>query len=95
MDTGATEKVDSDLESIDISSRTIRNTNSTLTITGTRKSHTGYYWVATPSFNVCNVYLTVLASMYVKFIHYDYGYAYICMYIINRVFCRQHVYSGK
>ena len=81
MDTGATEMVDSDLESIDISFSAIRNTNSTLTVTGTRKSHTGYYWVGTSSFNVCSVFLTILASMYVNIIHYDYDYAYICMYI--------------
>ena len=35
----------------------------TLTITNVNKSYTGYYWVGTPSFNVCNVSLTVLASM--------------------------------
>ena len=80
MDTGATEMIDSDLKSIDISSHTIRNTSSTLTITNTSKSHTGYYWVGTPSFNVCNVSLTVLTSMYVNIIHYDYDYAYY-MYV--------------
>ena len=74
MDTGATEMIDSDLKNINISSRTIRNTNSTLTITNTRISHTGYYWVGTSSFNVCNVSLTVLTSMYVNIIHYDYDY---------------------
>ena len=39
--------------------------NSSLTITSVVKSHTGYYWVGTSSFNVCNVSLTVLASTYV------------------------------
>ena len=89
MDTGATEMVDSDLESIDISFSAIRNMNSTLTVTGTRKSHTGYYWVGTPSFNVCNASLTVLASMFVNIIHYDYDYVYIIMYVhicIARIF---------
>ena len=60
MDTGVTEMVDTDLNT---SSRTARNTSSTLTITDTRISHTGYYWIGTPSFNVCNVSLTVLTSM--------------------------------
>ena len=39
--------------------------NNSLIITNTRKSHIGYYWVKLPSFNVCNVSLTVLESMYV------------------------------
>ena len=60
MDTGATEMVDTDL---DISSRTARNTSSTLTITDTGISHTGYYWVGAPFLNVCNASLTVLTSM--------------------------------
>ena len=37
--------------------------NSSLIITNVNKSYTGYYWVGTSSFNVCNVSLTVLASM--------------------------------
>ena len=38
---------------------------SQLNVTSARKSYTGYYWIRTPSFDVCNVSLTVLASMYV------------------------------
>ena len=33
--------------------------NTTLTITNVTKSYTGYYWVGTPYFNVCNVSLTL------------------------------------
>ena len=63
-DTGITEMVDQQDSNIHFTTSTINNTmNSSLAITSTVKSHTGYYWVGTPSFNVCNVSLTVLASM--------------------------------
>ena len=42
----------------------IRNTS--LTITNAIKSYTGYFWVETPSINVCNVSLTVATSTYVS-----------------------------
>ena len=42
----------------------IRNTS--LTITNAIKSYTGYFWVETPSLNVCNVSLTVGTSTYVS-----------------------------
>ena len=81
-DISITEMVDQQGSNIHFTTSTINNTlTSQLTITSASKSHTGYYWVGTPSFNVCNVSLTVLASMYVNIIHYDYDYAYICMYI--------------
>ena len=35
-----------------------------LYITNARKSYTGYYWVRTPSSDVCNVSYTVATSMY-------------------------------
>ena len=35
-------------------------TSSSLTITNTRKSYAGYYWIRLPSDDVCNVSLTVL-----------------------------------
>ena len=39
-------------------------TSSSLTITSVIKSYTGYFWVGTPSLNVCNASLTVLTSKY-------------------------------
>ena len=43
---------------------TIGNTtNSSLTITNVIESYTGYFWVGTPSLNVCNASLAVLAGM--------------------------------
>ena len=38
-------------------------TSSSLTITNAIKSYTGYFWVGTPSLNVCNASLTVVTSM--------------------------------
>ena len=74
-DTGITEMVDQQDSNIHFTTSTINNTlTSQLTITNAVKSYTGYYWVGTPSSNVCNVSLTVLASMYVNIIHYDYDY---------------------
>ena len=42
--------------------------NSLLTITCTNAiiSDTGYFWVVTPSLNVCNASLTVLAITYIR-----------------------------
>ena len=81
-DTGITEMVDQQDSNIHFTTSTINNNlTSQLNISSTVKSHTGYYWVGTPSFNVCNASLTVLASMYVNIIHYDYDYVYICMCI--------------
>ena len=59
-DTGTTEMVDQNDITIAISDN---NLSTTLTITNARISHTGYYWVGIPSFDVCNVSLTVVASM--------------------------------
>ena len=39
------------------------NGSSSLTITNAIKSYTGYFWVGTPSRNVCNASLTVVTSM--------------------------------
>ena len=44
------------------------SSTSVLHITNARQSYTGYYWVGLPSFNVCNVSLTVLTSMLIEFI---------------------------
>ena len=64
-DTSTTEMVDPNGENINFLASTIGNiTNSSLTITNaTRKSYTGYFWVGTPSLNVCNASLTVTTSM--------------------------------
>ena len=65
-DTGITEMVDQQDSNIHFTTSTINNTlTSVLNITSASKFHTGYYWVGTPSSNVCNASLTVLASMYV------------------------------
>ena len=39
--------------------------SNSLNITNAIKSYTGYFWVGTPSLNVCNASLTVLTSTYV------------------------------
>ena len=45
---------------IHFTTTTVNNTlNTTLTITNVTKSYTGYYWVGTSYFNVCNVSLTL------------------------------------
>ena len=63
-DTSTTEMVDRNGENINFLTRTIGSTtNNSLTINNVIKSYTGYFWVGTPSLNVCNVSLTVLTSM--------------------------------
>ena len=47
----------------DTTSITNNRLNSSLTIANVRKSYTGYYWVVTPNFSVCNASLAVLTSM--------------------------------
>ena len=60
-DTSTTEMVDPNGENINFLTRTNGSTiNSSLTITNAMKSYTGYFWVGTPSLNVCNASLTVL-----------------------------------
>ena len=71
-DTGITEMVDQQDSNIHFTTSTINNTlTSQLNITTTSKSYTGYYWVGTPSFNICNVSLTVLTSMLIQFLIYN------------------------
>ena len=68
-DTSTTEMVDPDGENSDFFTDFIGNaTSSSLTITNVMKSYTGYFWVGTPSHNVCNASLTVLTSTYVTII---------------------------
>ena len=62
--TSTTVMVDPNGENIYFITDTIGNTtNSSLIITNVIKSYTGYFWVGTPSLNVCNASLTVLTSM--------------------------------
>ena len=69
-DTSTTVMVDPNGGNISFITDTIGNTtSSSLTITNVIKSYTGYFWVGTPSLNVCNASLTVLTSMCV---HSDY-----------------------
>ena len=73
-DTSTTEMIDPDGENIAFTTNTIGSTtNSSLTITNVIKSYAGYFWVGTPSLNVCNASLTVLTSMKTVFyyIYYD------------------------
>ena len=77
-DTSTTEMVDPDGDNISFITNTIGNTtNSSLTITNVIKSYTGYFWVGTPSLNVCNASLTVLTGTYATHIYI----LYICEYI--------------
>ena len=63
-DTGTTEMVHQQGSNIRFTTSTTNNIlNSSLIISNARKSHIGYYWVRLPSDDVCNVSLTVIASM--------------------------------
>ena len=63
-DTSTTEMVDPNGENINFLTSTNASTiNSSLTITNAIKSYTGYFWVGTPSLNVCNVTFTAVTSM--------------------------------
>ena len=62
-DTGTTELMISARDNITLLTHTGNTMNSSLTITNAVKSHTGYYWVGTLSFNVCNASLIVTTSM--------------------------------
>ena len=64
-DTSATVMVEPNGRNINIMNHTNGSTNSSLTVTNAIKSYTGYFWVRTPSLNVCNATLTVLRSTYV------------------------------
>ena len=65
-DTSTTEMVDPGGDNINFITDTNGNTtSSSLTITNTLISFTGFFWVVTPSFDVCNASLTVLAGNYI------------------------------
>ena len=62
-DTSATVVVDQFGENINFITNTIGNTTrSSLAISSVMKSYAGYFWVGTPSLNVCNASLTVITS---------------------------------
>ena len=62
--TSTTVMVDPNGENINIINHSNGSTtSSSLTITNTIRSYTGYFWVGTPSLNVCNASLTVGTSM--------------------------------
>ena len=63
-DTSTTVMVDPNGGNINFLTHT--NGSSSLTITNAIKSYTGYFWVGTPSLNVCNASLTVFISTYVR-----------------------------
>ena len=62
-DTSTTEMIDPNGKNITFLTHTNGNTSSSLNITNAIKSYTGYFWVGTPSLNICNVSLTVTTSM--------------------------------
>ena len=68
-DTSTTVMVDPNGENFNFHNYTSGSiTSSSLNITNAIKSHTGYFWVGTPSLNVCNASLTVHVGkrMYVR-----------------------------
>ena len=81
-DTGVTEMVDQDGDNITLLTHTGNTINNSITITNVRKSHTGYYWVRTPSLIVCNASLTVLTGEYVDGVHHTYIYIVVLSLII-------------
>ena len=65
-DTSTTVMVDPNEENFNIMNHSNESTiNSSLNITNAIKSYAGYFWVGTPSLNVCNVSL-IVTSMYVN-----------------------------
>ena len=73
-DNSTTVMVDPDEDNINFITDSNGNaTSSSLTITNVIKSYAGYFWVGTPSLNVCNASLSVLISKYVC--------TYVCRYI--------------
>ena len=68
-DTSTTVMVDPNGENIKFITHTNESTtSSSLTITNAIKSYTGYFWVGTPSLNVCNASLTVQKSTFVCYV---------------------------
>ena len=63
--TSTTETVIADGQNFRPFTYTGNTIRSWLTISNANRSYTGYYWIGTPSLNVCNVSLNVGTSMYV------------------------------
>ena len=76
--TNTIERMDPYEERINFLIRTTGNTtSSSLNITNAAISHTGYYWVKTPSLTVCNVSLTVLTGIGMYYVNYTLQNSYI------------------
>ena len=79
-DTSTTEIVDRNGENINFVNHTIGNTtSSSLTLTNAIKSYTGYFWVGTPSLNVCNTSLTVTSTYVDRVCYHEYTFNYVCI----------------
>ena len=70
--TSTTEMVDPNgenttIETLFVAAGFILYTYSSLNINNAIRSYTGYFWVGTPSLNVCNASLTVLTSTYMNY----------------------------
>ena len=89
-DTSTTEMLDPNGENITYHTHINGSTiNSSLTITNAIKSYTGYFWVGTPSLNVCNASLTVTTSMYVAILC---RYTCVVHYNVNvRTYTHTHI----
>ena len=83
-DTNTTVMVDPNGGNINFLTHTNESTtNSLLTITNAIRSYTGYFWVGTPSLNICNATLTVLASKYVcSYMYVGFCYTYVHTYTL-------------
>ena len=85
-DTSTTVMVDLNGGNINFLTHTNESTtSSSLTITNAIESYTGYFWVGTPSFNVCNTSLTVGTSMFDMH----------SMLILHKSNFRMYVYNRK
>ena len=74
-DTSTTVMVDPNINITIMNHSNGSTTNTLLNITNAIKSYTGYFWVGTPSLNVCNASLTVTGTR--TFV------CYVAMYISN------------
>ena len=85
-DTSTTVMVDPNGENINIMNHTNESTtSSSLTITNAIKSYTGYFWVRTPSLNVCNASLTVVKSTFACFVR-----SYVCKWVNESLILSQN-----
>ena len=69
-DTSTAVMVEEDKGNFDYLVHTNGNTtSSSLIITNAAKSYTGYFWIETPSLNVCNASLTVLTCRLIRTVY--------------------------